>query len=189
MTSPPVPAADPPPPPLPLVWYSAGDEHSVFFPRELRFIIPDNLVLTVRVLVFANSVCIFVCLLWGKDWVWHTTKKPRSVKSPYMIMELNQSHHLLLGYYYNQSPSPLISQFGQEASSKKSPGCSKLPPFKITEATVCEPSMQQTKFLTPPQILFWKEVFYSHKGCISFIKNTVKTAILWFFFYNNCFVL
>ncbi len=64
MTSPPVPAADPPPPPpLPLVWYSAGDEHSVFFPRELRFIIPDNLVLTVRVLVFANSVCIFVCLL------------------------------------------------------------------------------------------------------------------------------
>ncbi len=118
-------------------------------------------------LFFANSVCIFVCLFWGKDWVWHTTIKPRSVKSPYMIMELNQSHHLLLGYYYNQSPFPLISQFGQEASSKKSPGCSKLLPLKITESTsVCEPSMQQTKFLTPPRFCFGKKSFILTKAAL-----------------------
>ncbi len=109
----------------------------------------------------------------------HTTIKPRSVESPHMIMELNQSHHLLLGHYYNQSPSPLISQFGQEASSRKSPGCSKLLPLRIIKATsVCEPSMQQKKILNSSQILFLKEVSYAHKGCIYLIKNTIKTVIL-----------
>ncbi len=43
-----------------------------------------------------------------------------------------------------QGPSASVAQFGQEASSRKSPGCFKLPPLCIMEATCfCEPSMKQ----------------------------------------------
>jgi len=52
--------------------------------------------------------------------------------SPYMIMEPS-----------NQGPSPLIVQFGKEASYRKCPGCSNLLPLRIMKATCfCEPSLQ-----------------------------------------------
>ncbi len=35
----------------------------------------------------------------------------------------------------NQGPSPSIAQFDQEASSRKSPGCFKLLPLRVTETT------------------------------------------------------
>ena len=46
-------------------------------------------------------------------------------------LELSQSDHRVLGHLSYQGPCPLpIAQFGQAASSRKSPGCSKLLPFK-----------------------------------------------------------
>ena len=40
------------------------------------------------------------------------------------------SDHRVLGHRSYQGPSPLIAQFGQAASSMKSPGCSKPLPLK-----------------------------------------------------------
>ena len=45
-------------------------------------------------------------------------------------LELCQSDHWVLGHLLDLGPSPLISQFGQAASSRKSLGGSKLLPFK-----------------------------------------------------------
>ncbi len=63
-----------------------------------------------------------------------------------MIMEL-KSDHQVLGHHSNQSPSPSIAQFGQEASSKKNPGCFKIIPLKEIKTTCfCDPSMKQNFF-------------------------------------------
>ena len=43
---------------------------------------------------------------------------------------LHESDHRVLGHLSFQGPSPPIAQFGRTASSRKSPGCSKLLPFK-----------------------------------------------------------
>ena len=45
-------------------------------------------------------------------------------------LELCRSDLQVLGHLTGQGPSPLIAQFGQEASSRKSLGGSKLLPFK-----------------------------------------------------------
>ena len=50
--------------------------------------------------------------------------------SPISIKELCQSDHRVLGHLPDQGPSPLIAQFGQAASSRKSLGGSELLPFK-----------------------------------------------------------
>ncbi len=57
----------------------------------------------------------------------------------HMIMELHYSDHQLLIDQSNQGPSPSTAQFGQEASSKKNPGCFKL-------LMIMEPPMQQYFF-------------------------------------------
>ena len=44
--------------------------------------------------------------------------------------ELHQSGHWVLGHHSYQGPSPPTAQFGWVASSRKSPGCSKLLSFK-----------------------------------------------------------
>ncbi len=43
------------------------------------------------------------------------------------------NHDQVLGHHTNQSTSPSVPQFGQEASSKKNPGCFKLLPLSVTE--------------------------------------------------------
>ena len=45
-------------------------------------------------------------------------------------LELCQSDHRVLGHLPGQGHSPLIAQFGQSSSSRKTLGCSKLLPFK-----------------------------------------------------------
>ncbi len=53
----------------------------------------------------------------------------------------------------NQSPSPSVAQFGQEASSRKGPACFKLLLLRVTETTCfCDPSTLQKFFCTLPQI-------------------------------------
>ncbi len=42
--------------------------------------------------------------------------------------------HQCLDLLSNQDPSPSIAQFGQQARSRKGPGCFKLHPLRITEA-------------------------------------------------------
>ncbi len=104
-------------------------------------------------------------LHWGEDEFGHNRHKAqiggvlqwclsfcRFLRSSHMIMELNSSDHQVLGHHSNQSPSPSNDQFGQEASSKKNPSCSKRLPLWIMEATCfCDPSMQQIFFWTLPQ--------------------------------------
>ncbi len=64
-----------------------------------------------------------------------------------MIMEL-KSDHQVLSHHSNQSPSPLLAQFGQEASSKKNPGYFKQLRLRAIETTCfCNPSMKQNFFL------------------------------------------
>ncbi len=111
--------------------------------------------------IFVNFKRVFMCLHWGEDWVWpHRLKAQiggvlqwclslcRFLLSPHMIMELNYSDHQILRHHSNQRPSASIAQFGQEASSKKNPGCFKLLPLRVTETTFfCDPSMKQNFFL------------------------------------------
>ncbi len=64
------------------------------------------------------------------------------------------------------SPSPSIAQFGQEASSKKNPGCFKLLPLRVTETTCfCDPSMKQNFFLnSSPDVWLDANLFLSSTG-------------------------
>ncbi len=80
-------------------------------------------------------------------------------------MEL-KSDHQLLGHLYNQAPSPSIAQFGQEASSRKSPSCSKRLPLWIMLATCfCEPSVQQIFFLnSSPDLCLDASLFLNSTG-------------------------
>ncbi len=83
----------------------------------------------------------------------------------------------------NQSPSPSIAQFGQEASSKNNPGCFKLLPLRVTETTrFCDPSNKADVFYsTLPQMcdprawfLFW----YALSAVWNFIKTCVPFQII-----------
>ncbi len=127
---------------------------------ELRFIRPESKG------AFLQIPCVFSCLHWWEDWVWPHRHKAqiggvlqwylsscKFLQSAYMSMELNWSDHQILGHQYNQAPSPSIAQFGQEASSRKSPGCFKLLLLRITETTcICDPLMKQIFFWTLPQM-------------------------------------
>ncbi len=122
---------------------------------------------------------ICVCLHWREDWVlphWHKAQIDgvlqwylffcRFLLSAYMIMALNQSDHQVLQHHSIQSPSPSITQFGQEASSKKSPGCFKRLPLRVTETTCfCDPSMKQNFFLnSSPDVSLDSNLFLSSTG-------------------------
>ncbi len=52
-----------------------------------------------------------------------------------------------------QHEAPSVALFGQEASSRNSPGCFKLLPLRVTKTTFfCDPSMKQNFFWTLPQM-------------------------------------
>ncbi len=151
LTSPSVPAAEKQPHSTRLLpahftvgMYSAGDERTGILQTwclELKFIRPENL----RVFFscfFVNSKCVFMCLNWREDWVWpHHHKALISVclsfckflQSAHMIMSSNRVTIRVLHHPSNQSPSPSVAQFGQEASSRKNPGCFKLLPLRETQ--------------------------------------------------------
>ncbi len=82
-------------------------------------------------------------------------------------MELNSSDHQLLGHHSNQSPSPSIAQFGQEASSEKNPGSFKPLPLRVTETTCfCNPSMKNMFFLnSSPDVWLGPNQFLSSTDC------------------------
>ncbi len=83
-------------------------------------------------------------------------------------MELNSSDHQLLGHHSNQSPSPSIAQFGQEASSEKNPGCFKPLPLRLTETTCfCDPLMN----------IFFSELF---PRCVAWPKPVSELYRLFF---------
>ncbi len=86
----------------------------------------------------------------------HTAIKPRSVECCSDLCP-SVSHHT------NQSPSPSIAQFGQEASSRKNPGCFKLLLLRVTETTcICDPSMKQNFFLnSSPDVWLDTNLFLS----------------------------
>ncbi len=181
---------------------------------ELKFIKPENLLShSLRafwVLFFANSKCVFMCLHGGKDCIWPHQHKAqiggvlqwclsfcRLLLFPHMIMEFNKSDHRVLGHHSNQSPSPSIVQFCLEASSRKSPGCSKLLPFRVTETTwFCDASMQHNFFLnSSPDVWFdailslsstcslfdlraWFLLWYAFLAARPFIKTCVPVQII-----------
>ncbi len=59
-----------------------------------------------------------------------------------MIMEVEDDQ--VLSHQSNQSSSPSVAQFGQDASSRKNYGCFKLLSLRLTETTSFdEPSMLQ----------------------------------------------
>ncbi len=146
-----------------LGWYSAGDEQSWF---------PSNVMLRIEVHqtrescfsqsegplgAFLQIPSVFSCVFTEERIEFgHTAIKAqiggvllwclsfcRFLLSPHMIMELTLSDNQVLGHHTNQSPSPSIAQFGQEASSRKNPGCFKLLLLRVTETTcICDPSMQ-----------------------------------------------
>ncbi len=149
-----------------LGWYSAGNGQRLFPSSMMLSIEVQQRILFLRVwgswgAFFVNSKCVFFCFHWGEDWVWPHRHKAqiggvlqwcfsfyRNLLSPHMIMELNYSDHHVLGHHSNQSPSPSVAQFGQEANSKKNPGCFKLLPLRVTETTCfCDLSMKQIFFL------------------------------------------
>ncbi len=84
-----------------------------------------------------------------------------------MIMELKLSDHQLLGHHTKQSPSPSIAQFGQEASSRKSPGCFKHLPLRVTETTCfCYPTLKQNFFLnSSPDVWLDTNLFLNSTDC------------------------
>ncbi len=98
--------------------------------------------------------------------------------SPHMIMEF-KSDHQVVGHHSNQSPSPSIAQFGLEASSRKSPGCSKLLPLRVTETTCfCEPSMQHHFFLnSSPDVWFDAILSLSYTGSLFDLR---AWSLLWY---------
>ncbi len=103
--------------------------------KELRFIIPENLLFFIVWelfgCIFVNSNQGFMYLYWGEAWVWSLCYQAliggvsqwylsfcKFLLSPYKIIELNQSDHQCLDHLSNQDPSPSIAQFGQEARSR-----------------------------------------------------------------------
>ncbi len=159
---------------------------------------------------FAYSKCVFMCLHGGKDCIWPHQHKAqiggvlqwclsfcRLLLFLHMIIEFNKSDHQVLGHHSNQSPSPSIVQFCLEASSRKSPGCSKLLPFRVTETTwFCDASMQHNFFLnSSPDVWFdailslsstcslfdlraWFLLWYAFLAARPFIKTCVPVQII-----------
>ncbi len=115
-------------------------------------------------------MCVFMCLHWREDWVLPHCHKAqiagvlqwclsfcRFLLSTHTIMELNCSGHQVIHHHSNQSPSPSIAQFGQEASSKKNPGCFKLLPLRVTETTCfCDPSIKHFSSELLPRCVAWR---------------------------------
>ncbi len=63
-------------------------------------------------------------------------------------------------------PSPSVAQFGQEASSKKNPGCFKLLPLRVTETTCfCDPSMKPIFLNSSPDVWLDAILFLISTDC------------------------
>ncbi len=85
----------------------------------------------------AFSKCVFFCLHWGEDWVW-----PHHYKAPiggvlqwclsFCIWSWSSTRETIRFLATTLSPSPSVARFGQETSSKKSPGF-KLLPLRVTD--------------------------------------------------------
>ncbi len=147
---------------------------------------------------FANSMCVFMCLHWGEDWVlpdhhkaqidgvlqWcspiYTTYRTKtSIDLCFMVVWQYYDHGVQLEWLSgswsqpNQSPSPSVAQFTWETSSWKSPGCFKLFPLRVTETTCfCDPSMQQNSFLNPsPDVWLDASLFLSSRQFFFFTSG------------------
>jgi len=128
-----------------LAWYCAGDKQCVVFCRFL--IVWESALLLVK--IPSGFSCVFTEQKLESG---HIKPKIGGVLQ-WCLSIVNFSHHhdhwaqpdhQLLGHPSNLSLSPSIAQFGQEASSRKSPDCSKLLPLRIIDATCfCEPSIKQ----------------------------------------------
>ncbi len=111
-----------------------------------------------------------------------------------IVIFFNKSEHQVLGHQSNQGPSPSIAQFGQEASSRKSPGCFKLIQLRVTEICFCEPPVKLIFFWTLPQMCgltqscfwalqavdlsAWFLLWYAFSAVRSFIKTCVPFQII-----------
>lgn len=111
-------------------------------------------------------MCFRVSSLKREDWVWPHHHKAqisgvlhwhlsfcRFLLYPHIIIELNYSDHQVLGHHTNQSISPSIARFGQEASSRKSPGCFKLLALTFNAAEII---LYPTPDLCLDTILSWR---------------------------------
>ena len=85
-------------------------------------------------------------------------------------LELCQSDYWVLGHHPDQSTSPLIAKFGQEASSSKSLGGSKLLPFMNVGAPFFLGPLREQKVLGPlPRICASTQ---SYLGALQTIPST-----------------
>ncbi len=138
---------------------------------------------------FANSKCVFMCLHWGEDESGHTAIKPRlmercsdvcpSVGFSYLHIWSWSSTRVtirFLVHHSNQSPSPSIAQFGQEASSRKNPGCFKLFPLRV-QRLHASVNLQWSRFFS--------ELF---PRCVAW-RNPVSELYRQFFFYLRAWFL
>ncbi len=74
---------------------------------------------------------------------------------------------MTIRFFVTTLTKALIHQFGQEASSKKNPGCFKFLPLRVTETKYfCDPSMKQNFFLnSSPDVWLDANLFLSSTEC------------------------
>ncbi len=115
----------------------------------------------------------------------HTTIKPRSVDCcsdvcpsvdfSYLHIWSWSSTRVAIRFLVTTltfHPSPSIGQFGQEASSRKSPGCFKLLLWIMEATCFCEPSMKQNFFLnSSPDVWLDAILFLSSTGRFFFTSG------------------
>ncbi len=95
-----------------------------------------------------SDVCPSVSFFHLHIWLWSSTRVTNS-------------------FLVTSKTKPLVHQFDQEASSRKSPSCSKCHPLWIMEACFCEPSMQCNRIFSlnsSPDVWLDASLFLSSTG-------------------------
>ncbi len=185
LTSPSVPAAEKQPhSTLLLVWFSAGDEQSWF---------PSDMMLRIEVhqtseyylsqsegplgAFILQILSVFSCV-YTEERIesCHTAIKPRSMECcsgvcpsvdfSYLHIWSWSSSRVTIRFLVTTLTKGLLHQLVSLASSRKSPGCFKRLPLRVTETTCfCEPSMKQNFFLnSSPDVWLDAHLFLSSTG-------------------------
>ncbi len=160
--------------------YSAGDEQSWFLQTWCLEVMSECP-------LGAFSKCVFFCLHWGEDWVW-----PHHYKAPiggvlqwclsFCIWSWSSTRETIGFLATTLSPSPSVARFGQETSSKKSPGF-KLLPWRGTETTCfCDVWLDANLFLSSTDCAFdlraWFVLWYALSAVRPLIKMFVPFQII-----------
>ncbi len=103
-----------------------------------------------------------MCLLWGEDRVWPHRHKAQIECCSDVCPSVGFSYL----HIWSKDQSQSVAQFGQEASSRRSPGCFKLLPLRVTNMLLWAFNAAEILLNSSPDVWLGAMLFLSSTGSL-----------------------